>query len=76
MEEIYKILEEIKPECDFENSIDFIRDGLLDSFDLIALISDVESLYGILVDGRDIIPENFSSIDMLKKLIEKYGVHI
>ena len=74
MEEKKKILEilaELRPEFDFENSSDFIEDGLLDSFDIASLISVIEERYSVKVDGRDIVPENFLSVDAIISLIEK-----
>ncbi len=48
METIYKILEEIRPEFDFKESEDFIEDGYLDSFDIVAVVSELETAFGIL----------------------------
>lgn len=73
MEAIYKMLEEIKPEFDFKESKDFIEEGLLDSFDVISLISMIEETYGITIDGLDIVPENFASVDAMVRLIAKNG---
>ena len=76
MEEKKKILEilaELRPEFDFENSSDFIEDGLLDSFDIASLISVIEERFSVKVDGLDIVPENFLSVDAIISLIEKSG---
>ena len=43
MEQIYKILEEIRPEFDFKESNDYIEDGLLDSFDMVTVVSEIEA---------------------------------
>ena len=50
MEQIYKILEEIRPEFDFKESNDYIEDGLLDSFDIVTVVSEIEAAFGILID--------------------------
>ena len=55
-EEIMKMLLEIRPEVNFAGSADFIEDGLLDSFDVISLISMMEEKYGIEIDGMEIVP--------------------
>jgi acyl carrier protein len=70
---IYKMLEEVKPECDFKDSTDFIEDGLLDSFDVISLISLIEETCGITIDGLDVVPENFASAEAIEKMIVKNG---
>ena len=45
MEQIYKILEEIRPEFDFKESNDYIEDGLLDSFDIVTVVSEIEAAF-------------------------------
>lgn len=71
MEEIFKMLSEIKPEFDFTDSDDFMEEGLLDSFDIITLCGMLEEHYGIEIDGLDIVPENFSSAETIKALVKK-----
>lgn len=73
METILSMLSEIKPEHDFTESSDFIEDGLLDSFDLITLIDMLEEKYGIAVDGLDVVPENFCTMEAIAELVKKSG---
>ncbi|MHC1773549.1 MAG: acyl carrier protein [Flexilinea sp.] len=73
MENIYDILQSIRAESDFRTSNDFIGDGLLDSFDIITLVSELEDKFTILIDALDIIPENFCSVDSIIKMITKSG---
>ena len=61
-EKILEILQDIRPELDFTESNDFIEDGYLDSFDMVALVSALDKEYGISILGEDIIPENFINI--------------
>ena len=68
--EIIEILQEIRPEFDFSDSENYIDDGYLDSFDLVTLVSEIEAKYGIIVDGLDVVPENFMSVDAICKLID------
>ena len=70
-EEIFAMLNELRPEFDFTDSEDFVMDGLLDSFDIISLVSMLEEKYGIKVDGLDIVPENFASLDAIRNLVNK-----
>lgn len=70
-ERIYEILYSIRPESDFRRSEDFIEDELIDSFDVIELVSRLEECFGIKIDGVDIIPENFSNVDIICKMIQK-----
>ncbi len=76
MEGIYAILEELRPEFNFRESEDFIEDGYLDSFDIITLIDTIEEKYNVKVDGLDIIPENFNSVQAIVDLIKQRGGNI
>ena len=71
-EEIIKILTEIRPEFDFNmENTDFIAKGMLDSFDIISIVSDIEESFDIVIDGTKILPENFDSIEAILNLIDK-----
>jgi len=70
-EKIIKILTEIRPEFDFTEDINFIEEGMLDSFDIVSLVDSLDEKYKISISGLDIIPENFSSIDAIVRIVEK-----
>ena len=72
-EQIMSMLYELRPEFDFADSEDFVMDGLLDSFDIISLVSMLEEKYECKVDGLDIVPENFSSVDSIITMVKKSG---
>lgn len=73
-EEIIAILNGLRPEFDFSESVDFIEEGMLDSFDVINLVNELDTKYGISIDGIDVLPENFSSVDSIINLLHKNGV--
>lgn len=72
-EEILAMLCELRPEFDFTESANFVEDGMLDSFDVISLTSMLEEKYNITIDGLDIVPENYSSLDVIAGLVAKSG---
>lgn len=72
--EIIDILQDIRPEFDFSSSDNFIEQGMLDSFDIVLLVSTLEEKFGILIDGLDIVPENFSSLDSIENVLKKSGL--
>ena len=76
MRKINEILKEIRPEFDFKNCSNFFQNGLLDSLDLITLVSSLEEEYHISIEGTDILPENFESISSIEKLLKKYKVDL
>ena len=73
MEQIKKILTEIRPEFDFESSSDFIEDGFLDSFVLVTLVAELDETFNISIDGLDIVPENFMSVETIAEVVKKNG---
>ena len=73
MQTIEEILKDIRPEFDFLASQDFVGDGMLDSYDIVTLVSDLDKAYGISISGLDIVPENFQNIASIQKLLQKYG---
>jgi acyl carrier protein len=74
MKSVIDVLKGIRPEFDFTSSEDFIADGMLDSFDVITLISELDTCYGISITGTDILPENVKNISAITTLLKKYGV--
>ena len=69
-EKVLEILQEIRPEYDFETSKDFIAEALLDSFDMVVLINELEDVFGMKIDGTEVVPKNFVSVDAIIRLIE------
>lgn len=72
-EKVLEIPANLRPEFDFTEDVDFIEHGMLDSFDVVSLVSDLDSTFGISIDGVDIVPENFSSVDSIINLLKKNG---
>ena len=73
MDKIYEILSQLRPEFDYRTSSDFIADGMLNSLDVVSLVSELEGQYGILIDALDIIPENFSTVEGIAEIVRKNG---
>lgn len=71
MEQLLEILEELHPEVDFESCETLIDDKILDSFDIISIISEVNDVFDVIISAEYIIPDNFNSAKALYALIEK-----
>ena len=76
MKSLTDILKEIRPEFDFTASNDFIGDGMLDSFDMVTLVAALDKNYGISIQGTDILPENFQSLQTIQALLRQSGVQV
>lgn len=74
MSKVPAILAEIRPELDLSQSSDFFEEGMLDSFDLVTLVAALDRTYGISIDGMDIVPDNFSSVSAIERLLVARGV--
>lgn len=73
-EKIIEILSGLRPEFDFTVAVNFIEEGMLDSFDVINLVTTLDSEFRISIDGTDVLPENSSSVDAIERLLKKNGV--
>jgi acyl carrier protein len=73
-DKIVDILTELRPEFDFSEQVNFIEEGMLDSFDIVSLVDELENQFNIKINGVDVIPENFSSINSIISLLDKNGV--
>ena len=71
MNELIEILENLHPEVDFETCTTLIDDKILDSFDIISVISEINEEFDVVIPAEEIIPENFNSAQALYDLVTK-----
>ncbi|MDO5294813.1 MAG: phosphopantetheine-binding protein [bacterium] len=71
MDELLEILQELHSDVDFEDCDTLIDDKILDSFDIVTLISEINSEFDVAIPAEEIIPENFNSAKALWSLIER-----
>lgn len=69
-EEIMEILEELRPDVEFENEKKLIDDGILDSFDIVSLVGELNDAFDVAINVQDLLPENFNCVDAMVELIE------
>lgn len=70
MDELLEILTDLHPEVDFETCDTLIDDKILDSFDIISIISEINDQFDVVISAEYIIPKNFNSAKALYELIE------
>ncbi len=71
MDQLLEILNELKPDVDFSTETGLIDNAILDSFDIVQLISTLKDTFDIDITPADIIPDNFNSADAMWSMIQK-----
>lgn len=71
MEELLQILQKMHPDVDFEINDDLIGDGILDSLDIVTLITEINTTFDVSVPAEEVIPENFCSAEAIFAMIER-----
>ena len=71
MEKLIELLSEIKEDVDFETCTTLIDDGILDSFAILSIVSEIDDEYDISIPAAEIIPANFNSAAALLEMIER-----
>ena len=71
MEKLLEILSSLHPDVDFESTEDLVDDGILESLDIVTLVTEINSEFDVIIPAEEIVPENFNSAAALMALIEK-----
>ena len=71
MERLLEILSSMHPDVDFETQENLINGGILDSSDIVTLVTEITEEFDVTIRARDIVPENFNSASALYALIQK-----
>ena len=71
MDTLLEILNDLHPDVDFETCDTLIDDEILDSFDIVSLIAEINNEFDVNISAKDIVPENFNSAQALWALIER-----
>lgn len=71
-EQIKAILDKIILDEDYVNSEDLIDEDYIDSYDLVLLVSELNKTFSIEINMKDILPDNFKSVDTIIDLVNTY----
>ena len=69
MEKLIEILEDIQPDADYESCTTLIDDGILDSFAILSIVSELQDEFDITITPADISPDNFNSAKALWDMV-------
>ena len=71
MHKIIEILKELHDDVDFETEDKLIDNQILDSLDIVTLISELSDEFDIEIPPQEIIPENFNSAKALWEMVQR-----
>lgn len=71
MEKLLSILKEIKADVDFEKETELVDAGVLDSLEIVSIISSIEETFGLEINPDDIDPDNFQSAVAMWEMIQR-----
>ena len=71
METLLKILKSMHPDVDFTVEDDLIGNGVLDSLDIVTLITEINAEFDVSIPAEEILPENFNSAEAIYALITR-----
>lgn len=71
MEKLLELLKGVRPDVDFENETALIDDSILDSFDVVSIISEIDDVFGVQIRINELDPDNFNSAEAIWKLVQE-----
>ena len=71
MDELLEILEDLHDDVVFTTCTTLIDDKILDSFDIVTIVAEVNNVFDVQIPAEELKPENFNSAKSLYALIER-----
>jgi len=71
MSVLLEILQEMHDDIDFETHMTLIDDNVIDSFDIITLIAEIDDRIGVTIPAEELVPENFNSYAAISALVRR-----
>lgn len=71
MDRLIHILTELNPDIDYETEDALIDGGILDSFDIVTLVAEIDDMFGVQIPAEELTPENFNSAKALYALVQR-----
>ena len=69
-EELLQILTEAVPAVDFEAETALVDDEILESLDIVTIVSEIKDVFDVEITVDDLVPENFNSVEAILALIQ------
>lgn len=69
LENVIELLLEVEEDVDFENCTTLIDDNVLNSFDILQIVSTLDDAFDVEIPAKEIVPENFNSAEALLNMV-------
>ena len=69
-EQLLQILTEAGPGVDFETETALVDDEILESLDIVTIVSEIKDAFEVEISVDDLVPENFNSVEAMLALIQ------
>ncbi len=66
---VLEILQSVRDDVDFADETALIDDGILDSFDIISIVAELNDEFDIEITADELEPENFNTLDAIVELV-------
>ena len=73
MEKVLEILQDIHPDVDFTQESALIDDGILDSLDIVTLVSELCEAFDVVIPAQMLVPDHFNSAQAIWQMIQEIG---
>lgn len=70
-DELLEILSDLHPEVDYATETGLIDNKVLDSFDIVSIVTEISANFDVSIPAGEIVPENFNSARALFELVER-----
>ena len=69
-EELLQTSTEAVPGVDFEAETALVDDEILESLDIVTIVSEIKDVFDVEITVDDLVPENFNSVEAILALIQ------
>ena len=69
-EEILEILTDLMPNVDFDNATSLADDGIIDSINVVNIVTELAIAFDVQVPFEALVNENFNSVDAIVNLVK------
>lgn len=71
MERLIEILKNLKPDVDFDENTELIKNKVFDSLGMISLVAELSDEFDVEITAEEIVPENFETVGAIYKMLER-----